>query len=166
MLFIQVHLPQNAIKDVYMRKKVWSGSWTLQEQLRRKSRLFRSPGQTSKGKKHIENIILPWKLCATLIRSLLWQHTVKWAADCTCMKPPQSATLDTFTVWLLSCPSSMVSLVVFMQKHLVHTHLATGFWKPQPGRRTSSNSVLALGILCVFRHCWICFKIFPSRFCK
>ena len=32
------------------------------------------------------------------------------------LKPPQSATLDTFTVSLLSCPSSMVSLVVFYAK--------------------------------------------------
>ena len=53
------------------------------------------------------------------------------------LKPPQSATLDTFTVSLLSCPSSMVSLVVFYAKNILFIPI----WQ-----QVSENPHLAVGL--------------------
>ena len=62
------------------------------------------------------------------------KHTVKWSPDWNLLKV-QLWTLLPFRCYHVLLLWSL--LWCFMQKYLVHTHLATGFWKPQPGRRTT-----------------------------
>ena len=112
---------------------MWNGTWNTSGTIKKKIKAVSHSGSNVKGQKHIENTILLWKLCATLIRSLLWQHTVKWSPDWNLLKV-QLSTLLPFRCYHVLLLWSL--LWCFMQKHLVHTHLATGFWKPQPGRRT------------------------------
>ena len=136
---------------------MWNGSWNTSGTIKKKIKAVSQSGSNVKGKKHIENIILLWKLCATLIRSLLWQHTVKWSPDWNLLKV-QLWTLLPFRCYHVLLLWSL--LWCFMQKHLVHTHLATGFSKPQPGRRTNpwmkNDFAVCFGV-CEWIH--VCFEM-------
>ena len=126
---------------------MWGGSWNTSETIKKKVKAVSQSGSNVRGKKHIENKILLWKLCVTLIRSLLWQHTVKWSPDWNLLKV-QLWTLLPFRSYHVLLLWAL--LWCFMQKHLVHTHLATGFWKPQPGRRTMSvNLQISRTVQCI-----------------